>query len=211
MELLHSLYPQFVGRLSPARAPESTFARGLLKSALSLAVFLGLEGLPLCSILGRTGLALGVRAALQMKPSGWWEEPRECAPGSSSCLPVTLSRSPTLPGGGFSAETPSSIQALPSIGGGGGGVISGLMSWAQDLLYLGIPPNTHGSCKLLSLVYKRSPLLPCICINVFPFSKSSEDIVLCNCVWLWRKPTQREAEGAGTMARLVQPKLAPRH
>lgn len=80
---------ELVGRRSPAQAPESTpFTRGLLQSALSLAVFLELEGLPLCSkahvILEQTELAFGDRTALQAKPSVWWEEPGECAPGSSS-------------------------------------------------------------------------------------------------------------------------------
>lgn len=79
-----------VGRLSPALAPESTpCTRGLLKSALSLAAFLGLGGLPLRSkarvILEQPELAPGDRAALQVKPSGWWEEPGECASGTCFC------------------------------------------------------------------------------------------------------------------------------
>lgn len=54
-----------------------------------------------------------------------------------------------------------------------------------------------------------SPLLPSICINAFPFSKSSDDIVLCTCICLLIKPVEGEAEGARDKERVSWAKLPP--
>lgn len=92
-------------RLSPAQAPASApFTQGLLKSALSLAVFPELEGLRFCStvhvISEQMELALSDLAPLQVEPEVWWEEHRvrspkgKMHPGPASACSVTLSKYP---------------------------------------------------------------------------------------------------------------------
>lgn len=191
------------GRLSPAQAPASApFTQGLLKSALSLAVFPELEGLQLCStvhvILEQTELALGEHAPLQMKPAVWWEEhgARNLAhPGLASSCSVTLSKSPHP--SRLRLLCPRLLPALKVSHYTSGGSCPRLRLLGPINFFIWrFPPthtHTHCSYKLLS-VYKMSFRLFCICINAFPFSKSCDDLVFCNCIW---PLSSRESPGQG--------------
>lgn len=195
------------GKLNPTWGPRSApFRPGLLKSALLLAVFPELEGLQLsfqswCH-LGADELALGDPGSLQV-------EPEMCRAGSlgpgvrrvwGACPQILLLSASDLD------KVPSlvlDVNSLPKMppsttvsDSSHGGRLPAEIAGAHDLFYLGASAPHH-SCKLLLSFSKTSPFLLCICINAFPFSKPSEDTVLCYHIWFLRKTRQREAESLG--------------
>lgn len=119
----------------------------------------------------------------------------ERAPSFCFCLLGDLDKVPHR--SGTRLLCPRYVPALQSL-------ISpmGLIFWRRSLgptisFIGGLPPPTS-FLQTLSLVSKTCPLLPCVCINAFSFSKPSEDIVLCCHIWFLRKTRQRQAEGPGT-------------